>query len=79
MTGGADGKLLLWEDQSEELRQKRQREQARRVEVQQTLDNLVQQDRHLEALLIALDLNQPFQWELFFYWKLMKLNNKFIF
>jgi WD40 repeat protein len=60
-TGGADGRLIIWEDKSEELKQKRQKEMAKRATDQQTLTNLLDQDRLFEALVLTLDLDQPFQ------------------
>jgi U3 small nucleolar RNA-associated protein 13 len=61
VTGSADGKFAIWEDKSEELKLQRHREQVKKVTDHQTLANLLQKDNYVEALLLALDLNQPFQ------------------
>uniref|UniRef100_A0A183CM95 WD_REPEATS_REGION domain-containing protein n=1 Tax=Globodera pallida TaxID=36090 RepID=A0A183CM95_GLOPA len=61
MTGGADGQFALWADVSAEVKAAARVVQTKRVEDAQKLANLLEQDRLTEALLLTLDLAQPFQ------------------
>ncbi|KAL3123022.1 hypothetical protein niasHT_001222 [Heterodera trifolii] len=61
MTGAADGQFAIWTDISEEVKAEKRAEQTKRTEDEQRLSNLLDQDRLGDALLLTLDLAQPFQ------------------
>jgi U3 small nucleolar RNA-associated protein 13 len=61
VTVGADGKIIVWKDVSEEVHLEEARKRAERAANQQTLANFMEQEKYEEALMFALDLAQPFQ------------------
>ncbi|CAG0882194.1 unnamed protein product [Darwinula stevensoni] len=60
-TGGADSKWKLWKDTTEEELEAKQAEEICRVQAQQTLSNLIQDEKYLEALTLAIKLEQPYR------------------
>uniref|UniRef100_A0A914DIJ3 U3 small nucleolar RNA-associated protein 13 C-terminal domain-containing protein n=1 Tax=Acrobeloides nanus TaxID=290746 RepID=A0A914DIJ3_9BILA len=60
VTVGADGKIIVWKDVSEEVQLEEARKRAERAANQQTLANFMDQEKYEEALMFALDLAQPF-------------------
>ncbi|CEM35908.1 unnamed protein product [Vitrella brassicaformis CCMP3155] len=61
VTGGADSKIVIWRDDTEEEAEQK-REEASEAALQETrLQTLEQQGRTLEALLIAVQLNRTAQ------------------
>lgn len=61
ITVGADGKIILWEDVSEEVMLEEAKKRAERAANLQTLSNFMDQEKYDEALIFALDLAQPYQ------------------
>lgn len=59
ITGGADGKIIFWEDRTEEIRVKKEEKRSKDVEENQILSNLVMSGSLKKALRLALKLNKP--------------------
>ncbi|CAJ0586997.1 unnamed protein product, partial [Mesorhabditis spiculigera] len=60
ITAGSDGKIILWKDVSEEKREKQEQVRRENAEQEQTLSNLISQERFDDALQYALGLNRPY-------------------
>ncbi|KAK5984800.1 Transducin beta protein 3 [Trichostrongylus colubriformis] len=60
VTAGTDGRIVIWKDVSDERRMEEAAKQKKRMEEEQTLSNLLEQDRLQEALEYALGLARPF-------------------
>lgn len=60
--GGSDAHLLLWEDISEKERIDAEHKRAESVAHEQALNNLLDANRHADALLLALRLSRPYRY-----------------
>ncbi|EYC44227.1 hypothetical protein Y032_0468g2015 [Ancylostoma ceylanicum] len=60
VTAGTDGRIILWKDVSEDRKLEQEAKARKRMEEEQTLSNLLEQDRFQEALEYALGLVRPF-------------------
>lgn len=61
VTVGADGKIVIWEDVTEEAAADRARLQAERLAQLQTLENFLRREKFGEALALTLELDHPYQ------------------
>ncbi|CAJ0960073.1 unnamed protein product, partial [Mesorhabditis belari] len=60
ITAGGDGRIIIWKDVSDEKRHEEDKKRREKIEQEQTLSNLLEQNRYLEALEYSLNLNRPF-------------------
>ncbi|KAJ1366898.1 hypothetical protein KIN20_027685 [Parelaphostrongylus tenuis] len=60
VTAGADGSIVIWKDVSGDRKQEEDLKLRKHMEEEQTLNNLLEQDRLQEALEYALGLVRPF-------------------
>ncbi|KAK0408850.1 hypothetical protein QR680_004199 [Steinernema hermaphroditum] len=60
ISAGADGRVIVWEDVSEERRMEEEQRLAEKMANEQKLSNLMQQERYGEALAFALTLTKPY-------------------
>ncbi|PAV72275.1 hypothetical protein WR25_00080 [Diploscapter pachys] len=58
-TAGGDGKMVIWKDVTEEKIEEENRKRRKQVEQEQTLHNLLEQNRFQDALDYALELARP--------------------
>lgn len=61
MSGAGDSTLILWKDVTKEEREAAVQEKEQRILEEQQLANLMQQGLLLEALGLAIHLDQPFR------------------
>lgn len=61
VTVGSDSELKIWEDISEEVKTQQIKDETKRLENVQSLQNYIQQNKFAEALILTIDLAQPFQ------------------
>lgn len=61
VTGGGDSYLVKWKDVTEEMRQKKIKEDEERILQEQQLSNYLQNQDYLKALTLALQLEKPLQ------------------
>lgn len=61
VTGGGDSYLVKWKDVTDELKEKKMKEEEERILQEQHLSNLLQNQDYLKALKLALQLDKPFQ------------------
>lgn len=61
VTVGSDSELKIWEDISEEVKKQQIKQEAKRLENVQSLQNYIQQEKFVDALILTIDLAQPFQ------------------
>lgn len=61
VTVGSDSELKIWDDISAEVKTQRIKEEAKRLENAQSLQNYIQQEKFVDALFLTIDLAQPFQ------------------
>uniref|UniRef100_A0A5S6QTS4 WD_REPEATS_REGION domain-containing protein n=1 Tax=Trichuris muris TaxID=70415 RepID=A0A5S6QTS4_TRIMR len=59
ISGGEDGAVLIWKDITGELVAEREKKRQETIQQDQTLSNLVQQKRYVEAFRLALTLRRP--------------------
>uniref|UniRef100_A0A1I8AMT8 WD_REPEATS_REGION domain-containing protein n=1 Tax=Steinernema glaseri TaxID=37863 RepID=A0A1I8AMT8_9BILA len=60
VSAGADGRIIVWEDVSDQRRAEEEQRVAERMVNEQKLSNLMQQERYGEALAFALTLTRPY-------------------
>uniref|UniRef100_A0A7I4Y708 Utp13 domain-containing protein n=1 Tax=Haemonchus contortus TaxID=6289 RepID=A0A7I4Y708_HAECO len=60
VTAGTDGRIVIWKDVSDERRMEQEAKVRKQLEEEQTLSNLLDQNRLQEALEFALGLARPF-------------------
>lgn len=60
VTAGTDGRIVIWKDVSEERRMEEESKVKKQMQEEQTLSNLLEQDRLQEALEFALGLARPY-------------------
>ncbi|KAK6031011.1 Utp13 specific WD40 associated domain protein [Ostertagia ostertagi] len=60
VTAGSDGRIVVWKDVSDERRREEEAKVRKQLEEEQTLSNLLEEDRLQEALEFALGLVRPF-------------------
>ncbi|PAV79906.1 hypothetical protein WR25_02816 [Diploscapter pachys] len=58
-TAGGDGKMVIWKDVTEEKIEEENKKRRKQVEQEQTLHNLLEQNRFQDALDYALELARP--------------------
>ncbi|TPX31373.1 hypothetical protein SmJEL517_g05293 [Synchytrium microbalum] len=58
-SGGADSKIVVWEDVTQIVEEEKEKEQAERVEKEQNLQNYLQRRDYKSAIELALQLDQP--------------------
>lgn len=61
VTGGGDSYLIKWKDITEEMKQKKMKEEEERILQEQQLSNYLHNDDYLKALKLALRLDKPLQ------------------
>jgi len=61
VSAGSDGKIIIWEDITEEYAEEQARLAAERLAQIQTLDNFIRLEKFEEALKLTLTLDHPFQ------------------
>ncbi|CAN6603782.1 U3 small nucleolar RNA-associated protein 13 [Trichomonascus vanleenenianus] len=61
VSGGGDSVITVWSDITEEVQQEAEERQAHQVEQEQKLDNLVRNKDWKNAILVAMELDQPFK------------------
>ncbi|CDW57894.1 transducin beta protein 3 like [Trichuris trichiura] len=59
ISGGEDGALLIWKDVTEDIAIEREKKRQEAIQQDQTLSNLMQQKRYVEAFVLALTLRRP--------------------
>ena len=62
VTVGADGKIQVWRDISEEIKVIESKKASERLAQTQALTNFLEQHRYSEALIYAINLNQPLKY-----------------
>ncbi|CAI4232177.1 unnamed protein product [Auanema sp. JU1783] len=60
ITASSDGKISIWTDISQEVQREEENKLRQKLQEEQTLNNLLEQDRYQEALEFALGLVRPF-------------------
>ena len=61
VSGGADASIVIWKDVTAENRMKKFEEQNEAISQMQTMENLLLDGNYLEAIKLAVRLNQPFK------------------
>lgn len=61
VTVGGDSRVVVWDDVSDEVKTERIKTEAKRLADVQCLQNYLQQERFVDALLLTIDLAQPYQ------------------
>ncbi|KFD52061.1 hypothetical protein M514_07043 [Trichuris suis] len=59
ISGGEDGALLIWKDVTKDIAMEREKKRQEIIQQDQTLSNLMQQKRYVEAFALALTLRRP--------------------
>lgn len=60
-SGGGDSVITIWTDVTEQVQKENDEKEAKQVEQEQELDNLVREGRWKEAVLLALELDHPYR------------------
>uniref|UniRef100_A0A060SYN0 ARAD1C02442p n=1 Tax=Blastobotrys adeninivorans TaxID=409370 RepID=A0A060SYN0_BLAAD len=61
ISGGGDGVITVWNDVTEQQRAEEESRRQHQVETEQRLDNLVRAGQYKQAVVLALELDQPLQ------------------
>ena len=58
VTGGGDGSLKLWTDNTKEMDLEQKEQQIKKLEDEQALSNLMREEEFLEAALLSFKMNK---------------------